>query len=105
MKIYDCTRKIFPEMAVFPGDMPPKQTWIRTTADGAPCNLSGVEMGSHTGTHVDSPFHFVHDGKKLDDMSLDYFCGKCRVVEFPQELDRILKITDGVMRSLITLNA
>jgi small subunit ribosomal protein S6 len=25
--------------------------------------------------------------------------------EFPQELDRILKITDGVMRSLITVAA
>ncbi len=42
-------------------------------------NLSAIELGSHTGTHADAPFHFIAEGKTLDDLPLDTFVGPCRV--------------------------
>lgn len=49
--------------------------------DGAVCNVSMLHLSVHTGTHMDSPFHFVADGIGMDQMPLDATIGPCRVVE------------------------
>jgi arylformamidase len=38
-------------------------------------------MGSHTGTHVDAPYHFVEGGKTLHEIPLDAFVGAATVFE------------------------
>jgi kynurenine formamidase len=35
-----------------------------------------ITMNSHTGTHVDAPFHFDPSGKTIDEFSVDTFCGE-----------------------------
>ena len=47
--------------------------------DGA--NVSRISMGSHTGTHMDAPLHFIRDGKGLDEMPFDATMGRARVIE------------------------
>lgn len=48
---------------------------------GDVCNVSVLSMGSHTGTHMDAPLHFIRNGKSLDQMPLDATIGPCRVIE------------------------
>ena len=48
---------------------------------GDAANVSKISMGSHTGTHMDAPVHFVREGKSLDEMPLDATIGRARVVE------------------------
>lgn len=48
---------------------------------GDVCNVSTLSMGSHTGTHMDAPLHFVRGGKGLDEMPLDATIGLARVIE------------------------
>ena len=48
---------------------------------GDDCTVSVLSMGSHTGTHVDAPAHFVRGGRGLDQVPLDATFGPCRVVE------------------------
>lgn len=48
---------------------------------GALCNVSTVTMGSHTGTHMDAPLHFVRNGVGLDRMPLTATIGPARVIE------------------------
>ncbi|MHB8520571.1 MAG: cyclase family protein [Limisphaerales bacterium] len=48
---------------------------------GALCNVSTVSMGSHTGTHMDAPLHFVRTGVGLDRMPLTATIGPARVIE------------------------
>src|SRR5688500_17336076 len=48
---------------------------------GGVCNVSTISMGSHTGTHMDSPLHFLRDGVSLDRMPLDATVGPARVIE------------------------
>jgi arylformamidase len=43
-------------------------------------NVSRLSMGSHTGTHVDAPLHFIGSGKSLDQMPLDTMLGPARVI-------------------------
>lgn len=45
------------------------------------CNVSKISMGSHTGTHMDSPAHFVKNGQGIDRMPLEATLGSVRVVE------------------------
>ena len=54
---------------------------VVSMADGAVCNVSMLHMSVHTGTHMDSPLHFVADGIGMDQMPLDATVGPCRVVE------------------------
>jgi arylformamidase len=45
------------------------------------CNVSVLSLGSHTGTHMDAPLHFINGAKGLDRMPLDATIGPCRVIE------------------------
>ena len=38
-------------------------------------------MCAHNGTHVDAPFHFVRDGKTIDEVALESFVGMAFVAE------------------------
>lgn len=44
-------------------------------------NLSFISMGTHTGTHMDAPIHFIAKGKSIDKMPLDACIGPARVIE------------------------
>ena len=48
---------------------------------GDAANVSKISMGSHTGTHMDGPLHFVRKGKGLDEMPLDATIGRARMIE------------------------
>jgi arylformamidase len=51
----------------------------RSRGDGA--NVSRLDMGVHTGTHVDAPCHFLDDGPSAETLPLDVLTGPCTVVE------------------------
>jgi len=79
MKIHDISQEVF-SCAVFPGDVPPQRKVLEKIEDGRICNLTGLSMCAHNGTHVDAPYHFYQDGKTIDEISLEKFVGKCYVV-------------------------
>ncbi len=78
--IYDITQPLF-ECEVFPGDNPPERHVLQKISDGDICNLTGLSMCAHNGTHVDAPFHFINEGKSIDKVSLEKFIGKAYVEE------------------------
>ena len=80
MKIYDISQEVF-GCVVFPGDPAPKKNEISSMENGALYNLTSFSMCAHNGTHVDSPRHFIKDGKAIDEMSLDSFVGMAYVKE------------------------
>ena len=53
---------------------------METIETGGVCNLTELTMCAHNGTHVDAPYHFIDDGKTIDEMPLDAFVGDCYVV-------------------------
>ena len=79
MKIYDVTQELF-GCAVYPGDPAPEKEVKMRIADGEVCNLTAFRMCAHNGTHVDAPYHFIDDGKRVDEMGLAPYVGDCFVV-------------------------
>lgn len=60
-----------------------KGQWIRRIDEDNRVNMSAYSMISHVGTHVDAPFHFVKEGKKLDEMPLNKLMGRAQIIEVP----------------------
>ncbi len=76
MKIYDISQEVF-SCAVFPGNPAPERKILRSMAAGERNNLTAFSMCAHNGTHIDAPFHFLHDGKTVEKLELDIFVGDC----------------------------
>ncbi len=67
--IYDISLLLPDEAVLNPGD-PEYNRWFRLHMDnGDVCNVSGITMSAHFGTHLDFPSHFDKSGKSLDDYS------------------------------------
>jgi arylformamidase len=82
MKIHDVTVPISKELIIYPGD-PPVRIERKSTIGktGAKANVSRYSFGSHTGTHIDPPFHFIENGVTVDKLPLELLMGRARVVE------------------------
>ena len=105
MKIYDISQEVF-SCAVYPGDPAPEKQTLYSTGEGDLYNLSSFAMCAHNGTHIDSPFHFLHNGKTVDQMDLGCFVGECCVVRHDgdvtaEDAKQILARAGGAPRILI----
>mgnify|MGYP002508894596 CR=1 FL=1 len=85
MKIYDISQEVF-SCEVYPGDPVPARQRLETIADGALYNLTAFSMCAHNGTHVDAPFHFINEGKTIDQMPPESFVGLCYVARHNGEV-------------------
>ncbi len=66
----DLTLEISTKLPRFPGT--PKTEfipWAKNDFDGY--NLELLFLSSHSGTHIDAPFHFIENGLKIDKIPLD----------------------------------
>jgi kynurenine formamidase len=65
---------------VYPGDPRPRLS-VATRIATEGFNLLHLEIGSQSGTHVDSPYHFRDDGARLEGCDLGLFVGRGVVVD------------------------
>ena len=76
----DISLAVGPGTPVYPGDPPVRLETLASLADD-PYHLSRLSCGSHTGTHVDAPAHFVRGGATLAEIPLARWSGLAWVVE------------------------
>ena len=84
MKLHDVSVLISDELPIWPGD---PGIFVKLTSSlnrGDKANVTLIEMGVHTGTHIDAPFHFEPNEATIDQLSLDVLIGPCRVFEIPE---------------------
>jgi arylformamidase len=60
--IYDLTRTLAEGMPVYPGDPQVRIDMIATP----PWQVSALHLGSHSGTHLDAPSHYIAGGRSID---------------------------------------
>ena len=93
-------------MVTWPGDPPVRLQSRLRIADGQVANVSEMCLGTHTGTHVDPPYHFDDHGMKVDQLPLELLIGPAWVCEIDSERDIVLPdlqgcIPQGVLRLLL----
>ncbi|RMH10976.1 MAG: cyclase family protein [Gammaproteobacteria bacterium] len=81
MKIIDISVPLSSKLPVWPGEAAPKIRQTASMKKGDPCNVTFLEIGSHTGTHIDAPLHFVDDAGTTNEIPLEKLIGPCQVVD------------------------
>ena len=84
--IYDITVPISNELPTWPGDPSVQLTVWRSLSSGDSANVSMLNFGAHTGTHVDAPAHFIEGAAKIESLPLDVLIGAVQVIEVPDDL-------------------
>ncbi|MEE0830726.1 MAG: cyclase family protein [Longicatena sp.] len=80
MKVYDISQEVF-GCKVYPNDPMPEKIVLKSMQKGEVYNLTAFSMCAHNGTHIDAPFHFIKDGKTIDEICLEAFVGMAYVAE------------------------
>lgn len=89
-RIYDISMPVRNGGLVYPGNPEIRIELQQAIARGAGANVSSVDFGSHTATHVDAPRHFSDAGVPVDKLSLDDLIGPALVIRFD---DSVMAIT------------
>ncbi len=91
MKIIDISRTL-QEAPIYYKDEPASFALSQSIENGDECNASVITAGVHLGTHADAFSHFIADGASIDQMPLENYCGKCRVITVPE--NSLIKVSD-----------
>jgi arylformamidase len=87
--IYDITVPISNELPTWPGDPSVQLTVWRSLSSGDSANVSMLNFGAHTGTHVDAPAHFIDGAAMIESLPLDVLIGAVQVIEVPDDMSFI----------------
>jgi arylformamidase len=86
MAIYDISVSIAPRLTpVYPGDPGIEVGSWKAIARGDAANVSVLNLGAHTGTHIDAPAHFIEGAPGVPSLPLDVMIGEARVIEIPAD--------------------
>jgi arylformamidase len=97
MEIIDISVPIRPGMVIYEGDPEVHLERVISIADGAAANVSRLDLGVHTGTHVDAPVHFIEGAAGVDSLLLETLVGNAYVVD-ATEVEGVLD--ESSLRSL-----
>lgn len=68
-------------MVTFEGDPLVHLERVSSMDEGAVCNVSRLDFGVHTGTHVDAPVHFIDGAAGIETVAVDVLVGPALVVD------------------------
>ena len=80
METFDISVPIRTGMVTYPGDPQVRLERVASIADGSPANVSKLDFGVHSGTHIDAPVHFIEGAAGAEKLPLDVLLGPCVVV-------------------------
>ena len=107
MPIFDISLTLSPTLPTWPGDPGIELDLVESMDKGAGANVTRMNMGVHTGTHVDAPHHFLNDGRTVEQLPLEVLTGPCYVIQLPDGVEAITsevlertEITSGMKRLL-----
>jgi len=85
-KIWDVSIPLRNGGLVYPGNPPIALSLMQSIAAGDTANVSRLDFGSHTGTHVDAPLHFLAGGAGVDSLRLDVLIGRAKLIAFADDV-------------------
>ncbi|SEP00891.1 arylformamidase [Paenibacillus sp. OV219] len=106
MTLIDISRPLMNGAPTWPGDTAFNYEVSWSKEQSGSVNVGKLTMSIHTGTHVDSPFHFDNDGRKIMDLDLQLYIGPARMIDVSGRSsigaeDLVAYDLDGVTRLLL----
>ncbi len=107
-RILDVSVPVEEEMPIYDGNPPVHLARVQSLEDGDGANVSRLDLGVHTGTHVDAPLHFLPGGAGAETLPLDVLVGPAQVADATTLMGPIdaaslesLHLPDGLERLLL----
>ncbi|RXT13487.1 arylformamidase [Ammoniphilus sp. CFH 90114] len=85
MNLLDISQRLHSDVPVWPGDTPFTFQLTWTKEQSGSVNVGQINMSTHTGTHIDAPFHFDSHGAKVIDLDLDLYVGPAKLIHISQK--------------------
>ena len=93
MKVIDLTLEISEKIPTFPGSPKPHFIeWETIPKNGY--NLELLFLSTHTGTHIDAPFHFVKNGKKIHEITPERLVNEAVLIRIDKNSNRSISKID-----------
>lgn len=80
-KWIDISQALNNNLAHWPEDEPFRYETPVTKEKSGSVNIGRITTSTHIGTHVDAPFHFLNDGKRILDLDIERYIGPCKVID------------------------
>ena len=80
-KLHDISVPINAGMHVYDGNPGFRLELVSAIAAGAQANVSRLDLGVHSGTHVDAPLHFIDGGAGTESLELETLIGPAYVID------------------------
>jgi len=87
--VHDISVTVGPGMHIYPGNPATALERVDAIADGATANVSKLDLGVHSGTHVDAAVHFIDGAPGTEALSLDVLVGRAVVVDATSVADEL----------------
>ena len=89
MEPIDLTLDISQKIPSFPGSPPPQFIpWSKIKTDGY--NLELLFLSSHSGTHIDAPYHFIENGCKIHEISPKRLICEATLIKLKKKSDQLI---------------
>ena len=92
-KLIDLTHPLEHGQPNFPFDPKPSVV-VHNTIESIGYNITQFSLSTHQGTHLDVPYHFYEDGKRIEDIPLERFYGPARLIRIPKNGDETITVDD-----------
>lgn len=80
MRVYDLSHELDRNTQVYPGD-PTFSSKLACNMKEHGYNVTTISIGSHTGTHIDAPYHFLNEGATIDKIDLSKLVGEAHIID------------------------
>lgn len=77
----DISMPLTNDMDVWPGDTPFSYSLTYTLEQTKSANVGEITTSLHTGTHLDSPFHYDDHGEKIHELDVSLFIGPAKIID------------------------
>ena len=93
MKLLDLTLTVSENIPTFPGSPQPSFVQDKNIKNDG-YNSELLFLSSHTGTHLDAPYHFQEKGEKIQEISLKRLVSSAILVKSRKKGDQLITKTD-----------
>ncbi|WP_309476846.1 cyclase family protein [Bacillus sp. ISL-34] len=92
----DISQRLNENTPYWPGDTQYSYQLNSSMAEGSAVNVGEIRMSTHLGTHIDAPYHFDDNGKKITELDLDLYIGTATVVKVDAAESIGIKAFEGI---------
>jgi len=98
MNYIDLSHKLKDKIDVYPGD--PKFNIMEISKKEDSYSISKINGGLHTGTHIDAPYHYIPNGKKVSDLEINNLIGKATILKTNNKNNKNNKINEIMNKNI-----